>query len=267
MFFLNFSIGLLKGIRSGRNLIRFNIFNEPDKASLPSIAFKIAAWFWRENAFVIKGTEKARKSSLNELADGTFLSFAQLTYSLSNKIKSLKDRAIINEKILSELRHTSMKRGQGVECELSDQQKGYAVPICLIDFKKPYCGCEGKYEVLTCPYGRLADKSCRNSAMIKCCVENCYSDMDLVVAIDTSGSIGDDNWKKARQFVINLIDQLKIADNATRMAVVEFNNKASILINLLNGTNSDSVKKVVNEFKYKGGKFLIIKRISSLFIN
>jgi len=203
---------------------------------------------------VIKSNDKARKSSLNELADGTFLGFAQLTYSLSNKIKSLKDRALVNEKILTELRHVSMKRGQGVSCETSDGQIGYAVPICLIDFKKPYCGCEGKYEVLTCPYGRLANGACRNSAIIKCCVENCYSDMDLVVALDTSGSIGDENWKKARQFVLSLIDKLKIGENATRMAVVEFNNRATVLINLLNGTSADRVKSVVNNFRYTGGK-------------
>ncbi len=75
-----------------------------------------------------------------------------------------------------------------------------------------------------------------------------------MVALDTSGSIGDENWKKARQFVLSLIDKLKIGENATRMAVVEFNNKATVLINLLNGTSADRVKSVVNNFRYTGGK-------------
>lgn len=120
----------------GSDLIRFNIYNEPDKTVFPSIAFKVAAWFWRENAYVINSTEKARKSSLNQLADGTFVSFVQLTHSLTNKISSLKERAVLNERILDQFKRGAMKRGHGVTCELKDKSVGYAVPICLLDFKK-----------------------------------------------------------------------------------------------------------------------------------
>ncbi len=38
-------------------------------------------------------------------------------------------------------------------------------------------------------YVRSTSGSCRNSAVIKCCVEQCYTDLDLVVLIDSSYSI------------------------------------------------------------------------------
>lgn len=220
----------------------------------------MASWFWNENAYIINGTEKAVKSSLNQLADGTFLSFAQLTYALSNKLKSLKDRAKINERILDELKFVSMKRGQGVPCGLKDGEVGYAVPICLIDFKKPYCGCEGRMEIQTCPYGPMASGSCRNSAMIKCCVEQCYASLDLVVLIDTSGSILEEGLEKSKMFVSKLVDNLAMDKGETRVSVLEFNNRASILIDLANGTSSAKVKEVIGKIRYRGGKYWIFFR-------
>ncbi len=140
--------------------------------SFPSIAFKTAAWFWTQNAYVVKDTSPAKVTNLNEMADGTFLGFTQLTHSLTTRVKSLKERALINELILKEFSETSaLKRGEGIACNLNDGTRGYAVPICLIDFRRPYCGCEGRYEIQTCPYGRTQTKECRSSSLIKCCVE------------------------------------------------------------------------------------------------
>ena len=145
----------------------FDIVQNPEMVAFPSLAFKIGAWFWNENAYVIKDSDKASKSSLNELADGKFLNYAQLTYALTKNLQSLKNRANSNELILSKIGSETMKRGEGVTCELKDKTIGYAVPICMLDFKKPYCGCEGRFEIRTCPYGRSSNGQCRNSAIIK----------------------------------------------------------------------------------------------------
>ncbi len=103
---------------------------------------------------------------MNKLADGTFLNYAQLTYSLTNNLLNLQKRAIINENAIKEMKEIPMKRGQGIECSLKSGEKGYAVPICLLSFKKSYCGCEGKYEIQSCPYGKTSNGICRNSAII-----------------------------------------------------------------------------------------------------
>ncbi len=222
---------------------------------MPSIAFKVAAWFWTENAEVIVDTNEAYKSSLNRLADGTFLSFIQLTHSITTSIKNLKERAKYNEDILEKFEYVSMKRGQGVECILhSTELTGQAIPVCLIDFKRPYCGCEGFFEYQSCPYGRSKNGQCRSSAMIKCCVENCYTDIDLVILIDSSGSIGAENFKKQKRFVKALVQNFAISASQSRIALVKFNTKVQSVLTLEDETSNVIVSDAIDEMSFSGGE-------------
>lgn len=106
--------------------VGFDLISNPERAAFPSIAFKVGAWFWNENAYVIKTAQPAIKESLSVLADGTFLNFAHLTHALTNNLNSLTQRSYINDRIISELSITSIKRGQGVKCLIGDEE-GYAV--------------------------------------------------------------------------------------------------------------------------------------------
>ena len=176
------------------------MINKPEKAAFPSVAFKLAAWFWNQNAYVIKSNSTSSKGDLNELADGTFsnhflchyfikkniflflylvVNFALLTHSLANNdIDKLKERVTFNDLVLNELNYPPLKRGQGIKCNIG-ADPGYAVPMCLSDFKKPYCGCEGTFEDSPCLYG-YSGNNCRSPPIIKCCVEKCSNAMDLV---------------------------------------------------------------------------------------
>jgi predicted chitinase len=40
-----------------------NILSNPEKIAFPSYAFKVASWFWKENAFIITSDQKATKGS------------------------------------------------------------------------------------------------------------------------------------------------------------------------------------------------------------
>jgi len=136
----------------------FDIYAEPERVSFPSVAFKTAAWFWVKNAFVVRTNNSNEPATdLNIMADGTFLGFVQLTHSITSRIADLKKRAVTHELVLTELTQgkSFIRRGEGIACQLNDgKTEGFAVPICLLDFRRPYCGCEGVYEVQTCPYGR-----------------------------------------------------------------------------------------------------------------
>ena len=238
--------------------LRLSILDKPENVAFPSVGFKVAGWFWRENAYVIKEAEKAEKSNLNELADGTFVGFTHLTHSLTTNLKSLKERALINDKILAELKHPSVKRGQGVSCNMVDGEVGYAVPICLLDHKRSYCGCEGKYEKNTCTYGKLSNGQCRNSATVKCCVEKCSTHLDLVILMDSSGSIGFKDFQKEKDFVKTLFNNLEIGTNASRVSIINFNSQPSIIINLANGISNITLNKVVDDIVYSGGNIIFI---------
>lgn len=110
-----------------------NLVLRPEYAAFPSYAFKIAAWFWTSNAYVVQSTSLSRKESLNILADGTFFNYTMLTNSLTNNLQSLKQRADINDLILKELSYSTLKRGQGILCSRGENQNetGFAIPICL----------------------------------------------------------------------------------------------------------------------------------------
>ena len=152
----------------------------PEKAVFPWVAFKIASWYWSQNADLINSNQEPRKGNFNELVDGTWLNFTLLTHSLTPDLSKLKERANLNDLVLNELEYVPLMRGQGVECQIG-ADVGYAVPVCLSDFKRPYCGCQGKFETRSCPYGLTGGGKCRSSSTIKCCIEKKNSNhMDMV---------------------------------------------------------------------------------------
>lgn len=240
------------------------MINQSEQAAFPSSAFRLASWFWRENAYLIVNNQKAQKGDLSQLADGTFLNFTHLTHVLTNNLQALKDRAEFNDLVLAELKVTSMKRGQGIECQINDtdgeRHIGYAIPICLIDFQKSYCGCNGQVEMRSCPYGNTEDGRCRSSSLIKCCVEKCSSSLDLVVAMDSSGSIGDANFRVQKNFVKNLLAGLNLAPGYTQVGLIDFNTQPSLLISFLNFTDYNTTAKIIDNIKYLTGRLTYTDR-------
>lgn len=224
----------------------------PERAAFPSVAFKLAAWFWKENAYVIKNNQPAQKGDLNQLADGTFHNFTLLTHALSNNLQNIKNRADFNDQVLDELKSSNMKRGQGVSCQI-DQKPGIAVPICTLDFKRPYCGCEGEVDMRSCPYGLNADNRCRSSNFIKCCVEKCSAALDLVIVMDSSGSIGDKNFDTQRRFVKTLLSRLNLGKNGTLFSLINFNTRPYMEINFQNFTDYATTAGIIDKIRYTGG--------------
>ena len=91
----------------------------PEAASFPTIAFRIARWIWVQNSYLITSNGPAKKGNLNLLTDGTFHNFSLITHAFTDNVEELKKRSIIYENIVREIGCRSIKRGRGVECELS----------------------------------------------------------------------------------------------------------------------------------------------------
>lgn len=158
--------------------------DEPERAALPSVAFKIASWFWLNNAYLITSNSKPTKGNLNLLADGTFHNFTLLNHAISTSLKSIKERTMYYEKAIEEIPNCkSIKKGSGISCKIGDRS-GHSVPICLNDLRRPYCGCEGEFDSGSCPYGTNSNNQCRSPSILKCCVEVCNSYLDLVIILD-----------------------------------------------------------------------------------
>jgi hypothetical protein len=114
-----------------------DVYAQPETVAYPSVAFPLAAWFWNSNAYPVTRADEPVTSptDLNQLADGSFMGFTQITHALTDKLSSLKERAAFNEDILQEIGFAPLVRGSGDNCTLKNGQKGRAVPICLLDFK------------------------------------------------------------------------------------------------------------------------------------
>jgi len=106
-------------------------------------------------------------------------------------------------------------------------------------------------------YARSTSGSCRNSAIIKCCAEQCYTDLDLVVLIDSSGSINSAdkaNFDRVRNFTKAIVGSFELGENKTRVAIINYSKRAQVEISLLNGTSLQRVVKAIDEMTYLNSK-------------
>ena len=69
-----------------------------------------------------------------------------------------------------------------------------------------------------------------------------HGQSDLVILIDKSGSMREDGWKSAMDFVTSLLSEVKIAFNATRIAIGTFATKHEIELNYLYNPTSANHK-------------------------
>ena len=74
-----------------------------------------------------------------------------------------------------------------------------------------------------------------------------------VVLLDSSGSIGDVDFKKAQSFLISLFRKLEISQNKTRAALINFNSYPYELFNFLNFQNLANIENIINGIFYNGG--------------
>ena len=227
----------------------------PENVAFPSIAFKIAAWFWRASPLILTYNMISPPRSFSELSDGTFLNFVFITNFLTSSLHDLKERALINEITLAELNSPTITKGEGITCQI-DGEQGLALPICLLDFKRSYCGCDGRFNEHSCPYGYTKSGSCRNSKIIKCCVESCKNALDLVFLIDSSLSISQNDFQSEKKFIQQLISSLDIGINQTRVGIINYSYDSHIITDLSETTNKNELLIKINKIPYlEGGTF------------
>ena len=71
--------------------------------------------------------------------------------------------------------------------------------------------------------------------------------------IDTSGSIGEDNFQLIREFTANLTAELICNSPRSAVGVILFNNTAHIEFNLQAHTNLSALLTAINQLPYNGG--------------
>uniref|UniRef100_A0A3Q2FVJ2 Collagen, type XXII, alpha 1 n=1 Tax=Cyprinodon variegatus TaxID=28743 RepID=A0A3Q2FVJ2_CYPVA len=85
---------------------------------------------------------------------------------------------------------------------------------------------------------------------------------DLAFIIDTSSSVGKENFEKIRQWVANLVESFDIAPDKTRVAVVRYSDKPTTEFTLGRYRTLEDVKQAARNIRYLGGNTMTGDAIS-----
>lgn len=85
------------------------------------------------------------------------------------------------------------------------------------------------------------------------CGKSCQQKpMELVFVIDSSESVGPDNFNVIKDFVNAVVDRTTVSWNATRVAVVLYSNINVVVVSLKQEATADEVKSAINDMNYLG---------------
>lgn len=75
----------------------------------------------------------------------------------------------------------------------------------------------------------------------------------MAFILDTSSSVGKENFEKIRQWVANLVGSFDIAPEKTRVAVVRYSDRPTIEFTLGQHRTLEDVKQAAHSIRYLGG--------------
>lgn len=76
--------------------------------------------------------------------------------------------------------------------------------------------------------------------------------MELVFVVDSSESVGPENFEIIKNFVNALVDRVTVGRNATRIGLVLYSLEVKLVFNLLRYMNKEDIKQAVRNMQYMG---------------
>ena len=98
----------------------------------------------------------------------------------------------------------------------------------------------------------------------------CRSGLDMVFVLDSSGSIGDINFERMKEFVKEVLVDFEIGADKTRVGVIQFANSADIVIELGSINDGLLLNNSITNISHTGGgtaTHLALDRLHDAFIN
>lgn len=79
--------------------------------------------------------------------------------------------------------------------------------------------------------------------------------MDIAVIMDRSGSVGRDNFEKAKQFVISLVHKLQISSHGTRIGIIPYHSDAQVAVKFADVAyqTPDAMTRLIRGIPYTSG--------------
>lgn len=76
--------------------------------------------------------------------------------------------------------------------------------------------------------------------------------MELVFVIDSSESVGPENYEIVKDFVNALVDRVTVGRNATRIGLVLYSLEVKLVFNLARYSNKQDIKQAISSIPYMG---------------
>lgn len=76
--------------------------------------------------------------------------------------------------------------------------------------------------------------------------------MELVFVIDSSESVGPENYEIVKDFVNALVDRVTVGRNATRIGLVLYSLEVKLVFNLARYSNKQDIKQTIRSIPYMG---------------
>ena len=79
--------------------------------------------------------------------------------------------------------------------------------------------------------------------------------MDVAVIMDRSGSVGKNNFEKAKEFVISLVHKLQISSHGTRIGIIPYHSEAQLAVKFADVPHQtpDAMTKLIKGIPYTSG--------------
>ena len=77
--------------------------------------------------------------------------------------------------------------------------------------------------------------------------------IDIVFVLDASGSIGSANFVRMKNFTKNVISNFDIGDNGTRVGIIRYASRASIILSLGSINNANGLNTFIDSIWYTRG--------------
>ncbi|XP_078601050.1 uncharacterized protein LOC144876033 isoform X2 [Branchiostoma floridae x Branchiostoma japonicum] len=81
----------------------------------------------------------------------------------------------------------------------------------------------------------------------------CVAPLDLFLLLDGSGSVGTANFDKVKQFAADVVNSFDVSPTATRVGVVQYSDRNSLVFNLGDHADKPSTVSAINGISYQRG--------------
>ncbi|KAM4705153.1 collagen alpha-1(XXVIII) chain [Rhinophrynus dorsalis] len=230
--------GLTKGPQSTVNL-HGNFLSKPLQQQ------EELGWENPNEVFLIIWEEVSRVTEELTITDNK-----HMPWKLGVKVRYLMSKARTSDARLHDIKQRSIVNLDDSCLNESNWLGGHASKkrrTIVTSQREEYFGMGGLDSLI--PFINLQTKGCWPTGCRKHCTE---IPMDLVFIIDSSESVGPENFNLIKQFVNKLIDNVAVNQGITKVGIINFSHKVEVIATLTQFSNKEDLKDAVNRMTYLG---------------